>query len=243
MSKPKKTPGSDEFEALREALLVATLPHVAFEGWTHGALRAGAAAAGLEAGDVQRAFPGGPIEAIDAFNRLADRKMVEALQAIDLDAIRTRDRIAAALRARLEWATPHKEAVRRALTLLALPFNAPRALGMLHRTVDAAWHAAGDRSTDYNWYTKRGLLAGVYSATVLYWLGDKSEGHADTWTFLDRRIDNVMRIGGAIGRATKALGELRNPFWPPRGPGGRGPYGRGSDEPRGPDPDPPPRQR
>jgi ubiquinone biosynthesis protein COQ9 len=216
-------PGQSEIEALREKLLLATLPHVAFDGWTQAALRAGASDAGLGADDIARAFPGGPVSAIDAFNRRADRRMVEAAQALDTTAMRTHEKIAAAIRARLEDAAAHKEAVRRAFAILALPFNAPLALRMLHRTVDAAWHAAGDRSTDFNWYTKRGLLAGVYSATVLYWLNDKSEGHGDTWAFLDRRLDEVMRVGGAIGRAAKALGDFRSPFGAFRG----GPFGRG----------------
>lgn len=213
---------------LRETLLLATLPHVAFDGWTQAALRAGAADAGLTPDDVTRAFPGGAISAIEAFNRRADRRMVEALDKLDTSGMRTHEKIAAAIRARLDDVAPHKEAVRRALTILAFPLNAPLALRMVHCTVDAAWRAAGDRSTDFNWYTKRGLLAGVYSATVLYWLNDKSEGHADTWAFLDRRLAEVMRVGGTIGRAAKAMGEFRSPF--------RGPFGGG--RPRGPYPGP-----
>jgi ubiquinone biosynthesis protein COQ9 len=205
-------------EEVQETLLLATLPHVAFDGWTQAALRAGAADAGLSSEDVARAFPGGAVTAIEVFNRRADRRMIEAVEKLDTAHMRTHEKIAAAIRARLEDVTPHKEAVRRALTVLAFPPNAPLALRMLHRTVDAAWHAAGDRSTDFNWYTKRGLLAGVYSATVLYWLNDKSEGHADTWAFLDRRLQEVMRAGGTIARAMKAMGEFRSPFGPPGGP-------------------------
>ena len=205
-------PRAQALEALREKLLLATLPHVAFDGWTQAALRAGANDAGLSADDVAQAFPGGAISAIEAFNRRADRRMVAAVDALDTSGMRSHEKIAAAIRARLDDVAPHKEAVRRAFTVLAIPFNAPLALRMLHRTVDAAWHAAGDRSTDFNWYTKRGLLAGVYSATVLYWLNDRSEDHAETWAFLDRRLHDVMRIGGAIGRAGKAMGEFRNPF-------------------------------
>jgi len=213
----------EALETLRDSLVMAALPHVVFDGWTDAALRAGAADAGLTADDIPRAFPGGPIDAIEALNRRADREMLTAIDALDTDAMRTRDKVAAAIRARFEWASPHKEAVRRAFVLLALPLNAPRALRMLHRTVDAAWHAAGDRSTDFNWYTKRGLLAGVYSATLLYWLNDKSEDHTDSWAFLDRRIDNVMRVGGGIGRFARRLGEFPSPFRgpfrrPPRGP-------------------------
>jgi len=218
MSRSRRGQGTETLEGLRERLLVATLPHVAFDGWTQAALRAGAADAGLTSQDVTHAFPGGAISAIEAFNRRADRRMVEALGTLDTAGMRTHEKLAAAIRARLEDVAPHKEAVRRALAVLAFPLNAPLALRMLHRTVDAAWHAAGDRSTDFNWYTKRGLLAGVYSATVLYWLNDKSEGHADTWAFLDRRLRDVMRLGGAIGRAAKSASEFRSPFGRPRRP-------------------------
>jgi len=216
--------GAQPLEELQDKLLLATLPHVAFDGWTQAALRAGAGDAGLSADDVARAFPGGAIAAIEAFNRRADRRMVAAVDALDTSSMRSHEKIAAAIRARLEDVAPHKEAVRRAFTVLAVPFNAPLALRMLHRSVDAAWQAAGDRSTDFNWYTKRGLLAGVYSATVLYWLNDRSEDHAETWAFLDRRLHEVMRIGGAIGRAGKSLSEFRNPFSPSRSGPFPGPF-------------------
>ena len=108
------------------------------------------------------------------------------------------------------------EATRRALALLSLPFHAGRGLKLLYRTVDAMWYAAGDTSTDFNFYTKRATLAGVYSSTLLYWLSDRSPGGEATWAFLDRRIDDVMKIeklksqvrswtgGGSASRATSA---------------------------------------
>ena len=108
--------------------------------------------------------------------------------------MRIRDRIATAVRTRLDLLAPHKEAVRRAVAFEALPGNAPRALKAVYHTVDAMWHAAGDTATDWNFYTKRALLAGVYTSTVLIWLGDQSEDCAETWAFLDRRIEDVMRI-------------------------------------------------
>jgi ubiquinone biosynthesis protein COQ9 len=211
-----------DIEELREKVLLAALAHVPFDGWTDTALRAGAADAGLEPSDARRAFPRGPIEAVEAYSAYADRKMLEALATMNLAAMRTRDRIAAAIRIRLQQAAPHREAVRRSLTVLALPFNAPVALRCIHRTVDAIWYAAGDTATDYNWYTKRGLLAGVLSATVLYWLNDKSEGSADTFVFLDRRLDEVLRVGGALGRAGGAFSRLIDPlgrFRRPMSPG------------------------
>ena len=82
----------------------------------------------------------------------------------------------------------------------------------LYRTVDAIWYAAGDTSTDYNFYTKRGLLAGVYSSTVLYWLNDDSEGAVATWAFLDRRIADVMKVPKLIGKVSGLTGKLPNPL-------------------------------
>ena len=108
--------------------------------------------------------------------------------------LKIRDRIKSAVRIRLERHAGNREAARRALALLSLPFNAPLALRLLYRTVDAMWYAAGDTSTDFNFYTKRATLAGVYSSTLLYWLNDRSPGGEATWGFLDRRIDDVMKI-------------------------------------------------
>jgi ubiquinone biosynthesis protein COQ9 len=108
--------------------------------------------------------------------------------------LKIRDRIRQAVRIRLERHGAGREASRRALALLSLPFNAPLALKLLYRTVDALWYAAGDSSTDFNFYTKRATLAGVWSSTLLYWLNDRSPGSEATWGFLDRRIDDVMKV-------------------------------------------------
>jgi ubiquinone biosynthesis protein COQ9 len=134
--------------------------------------------------------------------------MLERLAAIDVGSLRVRERIAAAVRARLDILTPHREATRRLLGFLALPGNVALSLRLTYRTVDAMWYAAGDRATDFSFYTKRGLLAGVHGATGLFWLADRSEGLAETWAFLDRRIDDVMRIPKIRGRLEKAAGRL-----------------------------------
>ncbi|MCC6469517.1 MAG: COQ9 family protein [Alphaproteobacteria bacterium] len=191
---------------IRDTIIDKALPHVAFDGWTVTALAAGARDAGLDAARAELAFPNGVIEAIRHFSQRLDQRMLDALAQRDLKAMKIRQRIAAAVMARLELAQPHREAVRRSLAVLALPHNAPVALGLLYRTVDAMWHAAGDTATDFNFYTKRGLLAGVVSATTIYWLNDDSEGQADTRHFLDRRIAEVMEVPKLLGRIGK-LGE------------------------------------
>ena len=199
----------DTHTALRDAVLEAGLTHIVFDGWTDRALRAGALDAGLEAGASVRAFPRGAPDAIAHLSDWADRRMLAALEAEadEFAGLRVRDKITRAVRVRLEILAPHREAVRRATTVLAMRGRAALSARLLYRTVDAMWRAAGDTSTDFNFYTKRGLLAGVQSATLLYWLGDNSDGHAATWGFLDRRIADVMRIGQAIGKAGAARGD------------------------------------
>ena len=182
-----------EREALRSRLLDAALGHVAFDGWTPAVLNAAARELGVDHALAQNAFRGGAAEMIDFWNQRSDRQMLAALEIRDLAALRFRDRVALAVRLRLE-AAGNREAVRRGLAFLSLPQNAALAARLLYRTVDAIWHGLGDRSTDFSFYTKRGLLAGVYGSTVLYWLDDRSPGSAATWDFLDRRIADVMKI-------------------------------------------------
>lgn len=205
---PAKEPKGD----IRDAIVEKALPHVAFDGWTLTALIAGARDAGLDPARAQLAFPGGEIEAVKHFSDWMDRRMLAALAKRDLKSMKVRERVSAAVMARLDLALPHREAMRRSLGVLALPLNAPVALSCLYRTVDAMWHAAGDQSTDYNFYTKRGLLAGVLSATTLYWMNDSSDGQADTRAFLDRRIAEVMEVPQIAGRVRKFLESLPSPF-------------------------------
>ena len=165
-----------------------------FDGWSDKALATAAAELGLEPEEARQAFPGGPVALVAYHAAYADRRLEEALKEADLGEMRLRERIAHAVRLRLEQNAPHREAIRAALPILAQPGNGPHALASLYRTVDTIWFAAGDRSTDFGFYTKRALLAGVYLSTLLYWLNDGSEGSAATWAFLDRRIADVMRI-------------------------------------------------
>ena len=191
----------------RKSLLAAALPHVAFDGWSQAAIRAGANDLGLSEGEMLNAFPGGAQELIAFFSADVDRLMLEALEGLPLDEMKVRDKVAAGVRLRLQILEPHSEAVRRGLSFLALPLNAPLGLKLLYNTVDAIWYAAGDRSTDYNFYTKRTLLSGVYSSTLMFWLNDKSEGREASWAFLERRIDEVLKVGGMLG---KNVGKLLN---------------------------------
>jgi ubiquinone biosynthesis protein COQ9 len=202
---------------LRDAAQLAALPHVPFDGWTETALRRGAKDAGLEPVEAVSAFPGGAADMVAHFSALSDRRMLEALDGMDLAAMRTPHRVAAAVRVRLEQAEPYRDAVQQAISFLALPLNAPLGAKLLYRTVDAIWYAAGDTATDWNYYSKRGLLAGVFGATVLYWLNDKSEGCAETWDFLDRRLRDVAAFGKATGglkERLKGFPRPYRPYWP-----------------------------
>ncbi|UOA25984.1 COQ9 family protein [Pseudosulfitobacter sp. DSM 107133] len=177
----------------KEALLQAALPHVAFDGWTDVTFQAAIRDADVAPAVARAVCPRGAVDLALAYHAAGDQAMVARLQSEDLSALRFRDRIAAAVRYRLE-AVEDKEAVRRGTTLFALPNHAADGAKAIWGTADAIWTALGDTSDDVNWYTKRATLSGVYGSTVLYWLGDDSVDHQATWAFLDRRIDNVMQI-------------------------------------------------
>lgn len=187
---------TDEIVTQRDAIIEAAMAHVAFDGWSWKALEAGARDAGLAEIDARRLFIGGLADAADHFADWADRRMLAELSTQDLDALRIRDRIHACVKTRLKMNAPHKEALRRLLSFLALPTNAGLASRITWRTCSAMWYAAGDRSADWNHYSKRGLLATVYSSTILYWLsddGDENGDYPETWAFLERRIDDVLK--------------------------------------------------
>ena len=194
---------TENIDAMRDSILDATLPNVMFDGWTRAALLVGAEAAGHREVDVDLAFPRGPRDAIAYWFERGDRRMTEKLAAMDLAEMRIRDRIAAAVRARLEDLAPHKDSVRRALSFLARPGNADLAARGLWRAVDLMWREIGDEATDFSFYTKRVSLSAVYSSTILYWLEDESEDNNETWAFLDRRIEDAMRIPKVRANARK----------------------------------------
>lgn len=211
MTSPPEEKKPTEKTAARDAVVRAALPHVPFDGWTQKVLTEAAVAAG-HAGVVPMLFPGGVPDAVAHFMEMADRAMVADLKAQDLSVLKVRAKVALGVRLRLERWTPHREAVRRALALSPHPAFAGKVLKNWYAVVDAIWRAAGDRSVDFNFYTKRGLLAAVYGATVLYWLDDRSEGCTATWAFLDRRIEDVMQVPKIQARITESLKALPNPF-------------------------------
>jgi ubiquinone biosynthesis protein COQ9 len=194
----------------RDAAIQAMLTHVPFDGWTSRALAMGLAEIGAPADEAELLFPGGAVAMVEAFCDLADRRMSEGATALDLAGKGLPTRVRAVIALRLAQHRPHKEAVRRAVAVLALPMHARQAAGCMARTVDAICHAAGDRAADFSWYTKRAILAAVYGATLLYWLQDGrtdagGEDDAATLGFLDRRLAGIGRVGKLRGRASAAL--------------------------------------
>ncbi|MEN3975298.1 COQ9 family protein [Emcibacter sp. SYSU 3D8] len=185
---------ADALDSIRRDVLAAALTHIPFDGWSGISLGKAARDIGVDAGAVGMAFPAGAADLLDFFAQDADSRMLARVAEQGIGDMRMRDRIRTVVKTRIDVIAEHREAERRALSFAALPQNAALGLKTLARSVDLMWRAAGDTSTDFAFYTKRATLAAVYSATVMYWIGDSSEGNADTWAFLDRRIENVMTV-------------------------------------------------
>ncbi|TPG51540.1 COQ9 family protein [Roseomonas nepalensis] len=177
----------------RDAAVLAALPHVPRLGWTEAALEAGLRDLGEAPAAHRWLFPGGPVGAAEAWADLADRRMEEAAAAEGLESLRIPARIRRVIAIRLEGSAPHREALRRALALMALPWNAGIAARTLARTADAIWAAAGDRSADFSWYTRRATVAAVYAATLTYWLREPVSVE-EALAFLDRRLAGLARL-------------------------------------------------
>jgi ubiquinone biosynthesis protein COQ9 len=180
--------------SLKADVLAAALKHVAFDGFTGKVLESAGKEAGADKAALARLFPEGPLSLVEAFSHSADDAMEAALAKKKLGTMKIRERIKSAVWARIDALRDHKEAARRAGAFLTLPPHAATGVRLLYRTVDLMWRAVGDTSTDFNFYTKRAILSGVYSATLMRWFTDQSEDEAETHAFLDARIENVMQF-------------------------------------------------
>ena len=206
MTARKKKPRDDD--TLKRAVVEAALVHAAFDGFTDRVLERAASECGLDKAATARFFPVSAQSLVEAYSFQADAEMEKRLARLHLPAMKVRERINAAITTRLGILKPHKEAARRAAAFLSLPPNLPLATKLLYRTVDSMWRAAGDTSTDFNFYTKRGILAGVYSATLIRWFNDQSEDESATRDFLAARIENVMQFERFKGEARKLFANL-----------------------------------
>ena len=208
-------------EALRLALAPRIATEAAFDGWSMAAAENAAQAHGLAPATARAIFPGGAIDMIDAWVSTIDAAMAEALPAAVLAELPVRERIRRLVQFRLDAVAGDRESLRRALAIMAMPRNIARATRMGWRSADVMWRLAGDVATDYNHYSKRAILAGIYAATLSVFVSDSSEDGADTAAFLDRRIDGVMRFEKAKAKwstgadmhfsPARFLGRLRYP--------------------------------
>jgi len=181
-------------EQLRRRLALPVGENAVFDGWTKQAIDTAAEQLGIDAVQARLAMPKGQAALIDLYIQEVDRTLEAYFTPKRMQGMKIREKIRALIWHRLETMGPAREAVRRALAILAMPQNVPLALRISWRTADLMWRLAGDTSTDFNHYTKRVSLGAVYGSTLLAWLDDDSEGWADTAAFLDRRIDNVMQF-------------------------------------------------
>ncbi len=181
------------YEDAKQQLLDAMLIHVPFDGWSETSFRAAIADCDLDDGLARAICPRGAVDLALAYHARGDQRMLDRIKSEDLSALKFREKVAAAVRFRLE-AVEDKELVRRGMTLFSLPTHAGEGAKAVWQTCDLIWDALGDTSDDVNWYTKRATLSGVYSSTLLFWLGDDSPDHHKTWEFLDRRIGDVMQF-------------------------------------------------
>lgn len=206
------SPDTDIPDQLRSPLLKAALTHVPFEGWSDRILTLAAQDLDLDPGMAKLAFPGGVNDMIELLASDQDQKMVNACSDDILSKLKIREKITLLVRKRIEAELDMRETARSTITYLALPIHSTVGLKILYRTVDLMWKTIHDPSTDFNFYTKRLTLSGVYGSTFLYWLNDESEEYKETWDFLDRRITNVMQFEKTKAKVRDRAAKLSD-FW------------------------------
>lgn len=185
-------------------ILKAALEFVPTHGWSTKALAASAEKMGLSS-SVHGMFARGGADLVLYFirssNEALGQQLADEAELASKDPEKkkgTRTVIRDAVEFRLRMIIPYMSNWPQAMALMVLPQNAPDAVSQACTMVDDIWYFAGDRSTDFNWYTKRVTLGLVYGNTELYMLQDSSEDFQKTWQFLDRRIDNLTQFGKCI---------------------------------------------
>ena len=197
--------GSGTEMQLRRRLMLNALENVPFEGWSEAGFRRACESIEADPVEARRECPAGALDLAFEFQRWGDDLMVSELAETDLNSMRMNQRVATAVETRLSVVAEHREAVRRVMTLFALPFNGGRGARSLWRTADLIWNVLGDRADDYNWYTKRAMLSAVIGSSALHWLGDSGDGAA-TRRFIERRIADVMRVETFKGQVRRMPG-------------------------------------
>jgi ubiquinone biosynthesis protein COQ9 len=214
-------PADPTLDEIRLALAPAIGRNAAFDGWTPAAVRAAADEIGVDPDVAVLAVKGGAMTLIDAWIDGIDLELARRLPAEKLEAMKIRARITALLSTRLEIMAPDREALRRAMAIMAMPQNLARAAKIGWRSADRMWRLAGDSASDFNHYTKRMTLSAVYGSLLIVFVDDESEAFADSRGFLDRRIDNVMQFEKVKAQAkarrenipslSRFIGRLRYP--------------------------------
>ena len=177
-------------------LMLAALPNVAFDGWSNSTFEAACRETDISERKARLFCPRGALDLAVAFHKWGDDQFEISFKKKRISKLKVREKIKKAVELRIKLASD-KEAVRRGVVLFALPIYAFEGSRLIWDTADLIWELIGDNSEDYNWYSKRTILSAVYAATVLYWLGDNSEENKETWHFLDRRIEDVMKFENA----------------------------------------------
>ena len=199
-----------ELTSKKSTLLQAFLENAAFDGFSTKGLKAAAHKIGLDYGELQILAPNGIISMIDYWFLQADDFVIATLAA--RKSLKIREKATLAVRSRLEFLGQHREALRHALMILALPQNLPHSLAIGYRFTDKVWRAFGDKSTDFNYYSKRTMLLAVDASTAACFLGDESEDNIETWEFLDRRIENIMQIEKAKFKFREFKAKIPDPI-------------------------------
>lgn len=198
-----KTDQVDGFEKARAAILQESLTMAPFDGWTTRVVEAAARAAGFSPETASAAFPNGERDLLRYWSARLDEGVANAMAAPGFSEQKIREKVAAGVLARIDAMRPHKEAARRAAALLATPAMAPLGARLTWASADVIWRALGDKSTDFNFYSKRAILSGVLTSTTTRWLSDDPADESATRAFLDARIENVMQIEKAKGKVRK----------------------------------------
>ncbi len=194
---------SEKITKIRDEILLATLPGVAFDGWTWAAVEQGAVVAGHKAEMASAVFPGDLKDVIAHFSDYINREMMARLCGTDAQSMKIRERIRHAVQTRFEVMHPHKEAEKLAVAYWMRPLRKFEGVKLVWRTADLIWAWAGDTATDYNRYTKRGLLSAILTSATLVWLNQEGRDLAATMAFVDRRIENVMQFEKIKGKIIK----------------------------------------
>ena len=202
----------DPFASVRERILPEALELAVFDGFTPIMMDNAARAAGVSPAELAAAYPAGVADLMVQWSAAADFYAASALKTAEAAEMRIREKVAHGVEARLQYLEPHKEAARRAAATLALPHMAPLASRLVWSTADAIWRGLGDKSTDFNFYTKRAILSGVWLSTFTRWLADESHDMAATREFLQARIDNVMQFEKLKATAKKYQVDPTGPF-------------------------------